>query len=55
MRQMSHLSPETPVHSPQPTGQEGIKLSSHLARQGGVAVLCRTVGDHEVWPWGSED
>ena len=43
------------MHSPQPTGQEGIKLSSHLAGQGWVAVLRRAVGDHEVGPWRSED
>lgn len=37
---------KTQMHSPQSTGQEGIQLSSHLARQGWVAVLCRAVGDH---------
>lgn len=55
LRQRSHLPPETQVHSPQPTGQKGIKLSSHLAGQGWVAVLCRAVGDHEVGPWRSEN
>lgn len=34
----------------QPTGQEGIKFSSHLAGQGRVAVLRRAVGDHKVGP-----
>ena len=53
--QISHLPPETKLNSPQPAGQEGIKLSSHLAGQGWVAVLCGAVGDHEVGPWRSED
>lgn len=43
------------MHSPQFTGQEGIELSSHLAGQGRVAVLCRAVGDHEVGPWRSKE
>ena len=38
------------MHSPQPTGQEGIKLSSYLSRQGWMAVLHRAVGEHKVVP-----
>lgn len=59
LRQRSRLPPKTKVKtkvdSPQPTGQEGIKFSSHLAGQGRVAVLRRAVGDHKVGPWRSKD
>lgn len=41
---------KTKVDSPQPTGQEGIKFSGHLAGQGRVAVFRRAVGDHKVGP-----
>ena len=34
----------------QPTGQEGIKFSGHLAGKGRVAVFRRAVGDHKVGP-----
>lgn len=46
---------KTKVDSPQPTGQEGIKFSGHLAGQGRVAVLGGAVGDHKVGPWRRTD